>query len=326
MTKTTLFITLIAALLLTIAGCGEKTHSNKTEAAISAVPAVTVKELTPEEKIAETKRKAEAGEASAQYHLGVMYHNGEGVPYDAAKAVEWHQKAAAQGNMDAQFNLGVMYLNGEGVHKDAVMAVEWLQKAAAQENTNAQFRLGVMYHNGEGVPKDATKAVDWYQKAAARGDVIAQKNLGWMYEKGDGVPKDASKAAEWYQKVAAQEKREADQAAAEADQAEKGAYVTCNNKASCDKAFSLAQIYINTMASQKIQVATDTIIETYNPTENGKIGMGAVKIPGKGTSAEIRLSITCKVDDARLYDKICMQKKLDIYNGFLPFINKMLSD
>lgn len=123
--------------------------------------------------------------------------------------------------------------------------------------------------------------------------------------------------------LAAQQKREAEQAAA---QAEKDAYVTCNDKTSCDKTFSLTQIYINSMASQKIQVATDTIIETYNPTEYGNIGMGAVKIPGKGSSAIIRLSVTCKVSDSGHFVNYCESKKLDIYKGFRPFVNKMLGD
>jgi TPR repeat protein len=35
---------------------------------------------------------AEAGDASAQYNLGVMYANGEGVPEDDAEAVKWYRK------------------------------------------------------------------------------------------------------------------------------------------------------------------------------------------------------------------------------------------
>jgi hypothetical protein len=127
--------------------------------------------------------------------------------------------------------------------------------------------------------------------------------------------------------LAAKQKLEAEQVAIQAAaQAERDAYVTCNDKTSCDKTFSLTQIYINSMASQKIQVATDTIIETYNPTEYGNIGMGAVKIPSKGGSEIIRLSVTCKVSDSGHFEKYCESKKLDIYRGFRPFVNKMLGD
>ena len=42
--------------------------------------------------------QAEAGDASAQFNLGVMYDNGEGVPEDDAEAVRWYRMAAEQGN------------------------------------------------------------------------------------------------------------------------------------------------------------------------------------------------------------------------------------
>ena len=64
----------------------------------------------------------------------------------------------AQGNASAQFNLGLMYANGDGVPKDAAEAVKWYRKAADQGNAHAQFILGVMYANGEGVPKDAARS------------------------------------------------------------------------------------------------------------------------------------------------------------------------
>lgn len=109
-------------------------------------------------------------------------------------------------------------------------------------------------------------------------------------------------------------------------EAEENAYFTCDDKTICDKAFSLTQIYINSTASQKIQLATDTIIETYNPTQDGNIAMRAIRTPGRGSSAIIRLTVTCRVDDRGIFDKLCEMKKLDIYNGFRPYINKMLSN
>lgn len=55
---------------------------------------------------------AERGDADAQYNLGAMYANGEGVARDYAEAERWYRMAAEQGNVDAQANLGVMYVNG----------------------------------------------------------------------------------------------------------------------------------------------------------------------------------------------------------------------
>src|SRR5690606_35083840 len=73
---------------------------------------------------------------------------------------------AEQGVAKAQFNLGVMYANGEGVPKNASQAAAWFRKAAEQGGASAQFNLGVMYANGEGAPTDASQALTWYRKAA----------------------------------------------------------------------------------------------------------------------------------------------------------------
>ena len=47
-----------------------------------------------------------AGDANAQYGLGVMYHNGYGVKQDDFEAVNWYRKAAEQGHASAQYSLG----------------------------------------------------------------------------------------------------------------------------------------------------------------------------------------------------------------------------
>ena len=60
----------------------------------------------------EAKLLAEQGHVDAQYSLGVMYENGEGVPENDAEAVKWWRFAAEQGNVGAQYNLGYMYENG----------------------------------------------------------------------------------------------------------------------------------------------------------------------------------------------------------------------
>jgi TPR repeat protein len=52
--------------------------------------------------LAQLRAAAQSGDANAQYWLGVMYHNGQGVPQDYAQAISWFRKAAAQGDADAQ--------------------------------------------------------------------------------------------------------------------------------------------------------------------------------------------------------------------------------
>ena len=45
---------------------------------------------------------AEEGDARAQYYLGVMYANGEGVPESDRQAAYWFRKSARQGNSQSQ--------------------------------------------------------------------------------------------------------------------------------------------------------------------------------------------------------------------------------
>ena len=80
---------------------------------------------------------ADAGSASAQNNLGLMYYNGQGVAQDYAAAAGWYRKAADQGNAGAQSNLGVMYVAGQGVTQDYVQAHKWFNLSAASGNANA---------------------------------------------------------------------------------------------------------------------------------------------------------------------------------------------
>jgi uncharacterized protein len=73
---------------------------------------------------------ADQGNASAQFRLGKMYHDGIGVPKNDAEAVRWYRLAADQGNASAQFLLGHMYLKGMGVPQDYVIAEMWFNLAA----------------------------------------------------------------------------------------------------------------------------------------------------------------------------------------------------
>ena len=77
-------------------------------------------------------------DASAQFNLGLMYANGEGVPQDDAEAVKWYLKAAEQGNVKAQFNLGLMYDDGYGVAEDDVEAYAWFSVAGAGGDKDAR--------------------------------------------------------------------------------------------------------------------------------------------------------------------------------------------
>ena len=50
-------------------------------------------------------KRSEQGDATAQFNLGMLYENGEGLAQDYAEAVRWYRKAADQGVIEAQYNL-----------------------------------------------------------------------------------------------------------------------------------------------------------------------------------------------------------------------------
>ena len=131
----------------------------------------------------EWKPLGEQGVASAQYNLGLMYRNAEGVPQDDKTAVKWYTLAAEQDDASAQNNLGVMYRNGEGVPQDYKTAVKWYTLAAEQGHVSAQYNLGFMYENGYGVLRDYVYAHMWanisafngYENAIKSRDLLAQE-------------------------------------------------------------------------------------------------------------------------------------------------------
>ena len=152
---------------------------------------------------------AEAGCGRAQFNLGVMFHNGEGVAKDDVEAARWMQCAAelgscpvgatcagpggtvcaalaSQGIVRAQCNLGTMYDKGEGVEKNATEAVRWYRRAAEQGDAFGQFMLGDMYRNGEGVAHDEAEAMHWNQLAADQDLAIAYFYLPSETKSGGG--------------------------------------------------------------------------------------------------------------------------------------------
>jgi len=111
----------------------EKKHATRAHPA----PQGATTEVPPE-TIEKIRLQAEEGDMDAQYNLGIVYYNGEGVPRDHAEALSWFLKAAEQGDADAQFNVGLMYGRGEGIKRDQRLSMEWFQKAAEQGHSEAQ--------------------------------------------------------------------------------------------------------------------------------------------------------------------------------------------
>ena len=119
---------------------------------------------------------AQAGDANAQWQLGVLIDEGK-YPGTLDQAINLFRKSAAQKNTDAIASLAVMYANGRGVPQDYAAAMRYYQLAARLGNAHALEGLGVLYANGQGVPADEKEAVAYWLVAAAAGDSSAMSLL-----------------------------------------------------------------------------------------------------------------------------------------------------
>lgn len=144
------------------------------------------------------RKAAQAGNAEAQFRLGVMFGNGDGVALDYAQAESWFGKAAAQGHENALITLAWMCANGTGVDVDEERARELYLEAARRGSAKAQYVVATMYRFAQyGLSKDMAAAVDWYMKAADQGMATAQFALGKMLMEGKGVVQDEAAALQW---------------------------------------------------------------------------------------------------------------------------------
>jgi TPR repeat protein len=60
---------------------------------------------------------------------------------DKGEAIKWYKLSAQKGFSRAQYNLGVMYRDGDGVPRDYREAHKWFLQAAEQDDWRAQVKL-----------------------------------------------------------------------------------------------------------------------------------------------------------------------------------------
>jgi uncharacterized protein len=81
---------------------------------------------------------------------------------NAVRAYEVFSYAASYfGDPDAQYHLGRMYLNGQGVGKDTKQGIRWLSLAADKGQYQAQTVLGALLFTGQSVPRDGARGLMW---------------------------------------------------------------------------------------------------------------------------------------------------------------------
>lgn len=156
---------------------------------------------------------ATRGHSPAQWKLGRMYAEGDGVPHDDLKAFEYFSKVV-EGSEDnprravtrfisnAYVALGGYYLDGIAgsyVQKDERRAREMFHHAASYYgDPDAQYNLARLCLAGQGGPRDAQLAARWLHLAAEKNHAPSQALLGHLLLTGQGnVARQTSRGLMW---------------------------------------------------------------------------------------------------------------------------------
>ncbi len=156
---------------------------------------------------------AEGGHPIAQWKLGRMYADGNGVAQDDVRAFEYFSRIANAHAEDspsapqaavvanAFVALGRYYLDGipnSKIKADSERAREMFSYAASYfGNADAQYDLARLYLKGIGAPRDTKYGARWLGLAAQKGQHEAQAVLGQMLFNGDQLPKQSARGLMW---------------------------------------------------------------------------------------------------------------------------------
>lgn len=156
----------------------------------------------------------------AQYALGMMYLQGQGVEQSDEQALSWLGKSSEQGYSLAAYRLGKIYLDDNVAKADAALAVKHITQAAQKGYSPSQYLLGTLYQTGQqGVKENKETAKKWFSLAADQGHKMAKLTLAKLSSEGGSLldaqaaydkgfkflkGKDYKEAAEWFGKAAKQ--------------------------------------------------------------------------------------------------------------------------
>ena len=126
-----------------------------------------------EQQIEEIKRKADAGDAEAQYRLGLIYLTGVDLSKNEEKAKKMFRKAADQEHPGAQYELGLMYYEDEVLYRNVNEAWQLWDSASRGGCVAAMFRLSKMCADGECCSEFPKSAYIWALIAKKRGHTEA---------------------------------------------------------------------------------------------------------------------------------------------------------
>jgi Sel1 repeat len=115
-------------------------HDGSHMRATDSVTSRVVQELSPYEMNA-LRQQARYGDASAAFTLGIAFEMGRHVRQSCTEAAHWVAVAAEAGDAAAQYNLGLRYRDGDGMPVNRILAEKWLRQSSAGKNRDATAAL-----------------------------------------------------------------------------------------------------------------------------------------------------------------------------------------
>jgi|GEM_PF-476065 len=149
--------------------------------------------------------------AQSMVKVGEYYRTGlpdAGVRASDAEYERRIQHAASYfGDADAQYRLGELYLDEEGLGDIPVLSSRWLRLAATKGHGPAQAKLGDMLFNGTGIESSPVEGLMWLMLARQR--VAGTGDAAWVNELADramsvATPDQRKEASGLVQSVGAQ--------------------------------------------------------------------------------------------------------------------------
>ena len=161
----------------------------------------------------EALQAANAGDARAQYMVGMMYMFGQNTRQDIAEGARWLERSVRAGIPQAMVALAALYDVGQGVPEDPKYATQLREQAARTGDPTARGQIaddrrlrGQADFRRASVLTDLklfNEAVPYARRAADAGSANAQLLLGRAYHFGLGVNRDLPEAVHWFRKSAA---------------------------------------------------------------------------------------------------------------------------
>lgn len=122
---------------------------------------------------------AESGDPEAQWNLGMILLNGQGVAADEREAYRWVRASGEAGYKDGMISTAVMLAMGQGVARDPAAARDWYVRAARQHRSAHALRgLAGMLIMGDGGPADLNRGLAYLELAQEAGDANAAYLIG----------------------------------------------------------------------------------------------------------------------------------------------------